>query len=141
MNSTLLLLVSKHVYLIYTRPLNLCFTKVIYLVFVYHSLYWTLLIQWIIWKRPLAPWVKLNIDGASKDNPRISGSRGILLDCNSKFIVVYREFLSIQTFVIAEAMAFLLGIKLAGDMGNMLLWIESDSLFFVNVLNNITAAP
>lgn len=84
--------------------------------------------QWTIWKRPLAPLVKLKTDVTSVGNPGISGSRRILRDYNSKFIISYSKFLGSQTFVFAEAIAFLLGIRLAREMGTLLLWIEFDSL-------------
>lgn len=45
----------------------------------------------VIWQKPAAQWVKLNVDGASKGNPGPAGIGGIIRDSRSNLIKGFWE--------------------------------------------------
>lgn len=62
-------------------------------------------IQLIHWKRPILPFVKLNVVGASKGNTGEPGARGIFRDHNGNMILTFSSILGQFSSFFAEAKA------------------------------------
>lgn len=77
----------------------------------------------ILW-HPLRPsWHKLNSDEASKNNPGLSRSWGIIRDSQGNFVRAFSYFIHINTSLFSKAKALMEGIKLAAHVGVQNLWI------------------
>lgn len=50
-------------------------------------------IKLIVWVKPSNPWVKLNVDGASKGNPGEVGDGRILRNSSCHFLLAFAEYL------------------------------------------------
>ena len=64
------------------------------------------------WQPPGLVMFKLNIDGFSKGNPRLSGGGGILRDCSGKFNFAFAGCFGVGTSLQAKAKALVLGLSL-----------------------------
>lgn len=93
------------------------------------------------WTPTPLQWCKLNIDDACKGNPRDLGAGGIIRNHSSRMLISFAHFLRTCTSVYVDAYALLLGLSCAKDLQLQSLWIESDSLFLVNCLNQNLTIP
>src|SRR4051812_39435653 len=89
-----------------------------------------------MWKRPSPNVIKLNVDGASKNNPGEAGIGGIFRDFFGNLIMGFASYLGTASFILAEAKALWLGLFFAQQLGFNSLWIESDSEIIVKLLND-----
>lgn len=87
------------------------------------------------WLPPKASWVKINTDGASKGKPRVAAADGVLRNNNRELIGAFAEHLGIHSSVFAEAKAILLRLRFAKRLKHTLVWVETNSLLLVNILN------
>lgn len=60
--------------------------------------------------------MKLNADGASKNNPGLFGIGGILRDSHAYFVKAYMSYICIQTSFVADVQAVYEGLKLAVEV-------------------------
>lgn len=90
---------------------------------------------------PSASWVKIITDGASKGNPGMAAAGEILRNNSSNLVGAFVELLGNQTSVFSEAKSILLGLRFAKNLGHQLVWVETDSLFLVNILNGTEDVP
>ncbi|KAJ8422016.1 hypothetical protein Cgig2_007566 [Carnegiea gigantea] len=79
------------------------------------------------WHALREDWIKLNIDGASRGNPRPAGGGGIFRDHYGNSIRAFACNFGWCTSVKAEALALLKGLRIAWDMGYKKLEITLDS--------------
>ncbi|KAK3188216.1 hypothetical protein Dsin_027777 [Dipteronia sinensis] len=81
-----------------------------------------------IWKvPPLAPWIKVNIDGSSKGNLGLGSCFGVYGDSSARLIGVFGAPLGICDFFFTKMKATLLAITFAFRYGWRWLWLETDS--------------
>lgn len=85
--------------------------------------------------------LKLNIDGASKGNPRLAGCGGILRDSNGEMIMAFSEFLGWGSNNFAEISALLSGLLICYQIGVPKVLIESDSKLLVQWFLNECEPP
>ncbi|KAK1305448.1 hypothetical protein QJS10_CPB11g02393 [Acorus calamus] len=97
------------------------------------------------WIKPKPPWIKCNIDGASKGNPGPSGAGGLFRDHNGRFLLGFACNTKRNTNMFAEFFALYRGLMIWLDTHPHFtgpLWIESDSLVVVNtILEKASATP
>lgn len=60
---------------------------------------------------------------------------GVIRDCNNNMVGAFAEYFGLQTSVFTEPKAILLGLTFAKWLGLPLVWIETNSLRLVNILN------
>ena len=83
----------------------------------------------------------LNMDGCSKDNPVVGGGGGVLRDSTGLPLVAFSAFFGITTCLRAETLAFLIGLQICVHRGFTNLWVQSDSLVLVWVLQRRIQCP
>lgn len=81
----------------------------------------------IRWKKPSGKQLKLNVDGASKGNPRLAGGGGILRDSNGTYWAGFSHHYGSCTNMVAETRALLDGLSMCKDLGLRDIVIEIDS--------------
>lgn len=86
------------------------------------------------WQLPPPGTWKLNFDGASKDNPRLSGGGGLIRDEVGNLIRAFVFKCGISIALIAKIWALLHGIELAAKLGVVKLVVETDSLVTSSLL-------
>ncbi|MQM17439.1 hypothetical protein Taro_050411 [Colocasia esculenta] len=89
--------------------------------------------KFVRWIPPLHG-LMLNIDGASKGNPRPCGGGGIFRDSNGNVSMAYSHYYGAGSSIFAEVRAMHDGVLLAIEKGFALTSICSDSLILVNSL-------
>ncbi|KAL0283183.1 UNVERIFIED_CONTAM: putative ribonuclease H protein, partial [Sesamum radiatum] len=87
------------------------------------------------WRKPQEGWYKLNMDGASKGNPGISGAGGILQDQLGKVIFAFQEPLGIATNTQAELSAIHRGLQIYVSRGLRKVWIETDATAIIKLIS------
>ncbi|KAL0444811.1 UNVERIFIED_CONTAM: putative ribonuclease H protein [Sesamum latifolium] len=92
----------------------------------------------IHWAKPAPGWVKLNSDGASRVNPRVSKAKGIVRDHLGMVIFAFFEPFGHSTNMKADLQGLLKGLQLCFDRGLHTVWIELDAM---QALNLISASP
>lgn len=95
----------------------------------------------VVWRKPSINVYKINVDGASKENPEEAGSGGLIRDYNGNFIVGFTTYLGIKSSVYAETKATWEGLKLAQQLGLASIWLESESELLVKILNGQIDPP
>ncbi|KAL0289915.1 UNVERIFIED_CONTAM: putative ribonuclease H protein [Sesamum radiatum] len=80
-------------------------------------------------------WYKLNMDGASKGNPGISGAGGILRDQSGKVIFAFQEPLGNATNTQAELSAIHRGLQICFSRGLHKIWIETDATTIIKLIS------
>ena len=83
----------------------------------------------------------LNMDGCSKDNPEVGGGGGVLRDSTGLPLVAFSAFFGITTCLRAETVALLVGLQTCANRGFTNIWVQSDSLVLVGVLQRRTQCP
>ncbi|KAL0455304.1 UNVERIFIED_CONTAM: putative ribonuclease H protein [Sesamum latifolium] len=89
----------------------------------------------IHWRKPQEGWYKLNTDQASKGNPGISGTGGILRDHLGQVIFAFQEPLGVTSNTQAELRAIYRGLKLCIEKGFHNIWIETDAIAIIKLIS------
>ena len=84
-------------------------------------------LQYISWGKPNQGWVKLNVDGASKHNPKRASAGGLIINEYGQCIVGFSANLEHASNVVAKLWAILMGLRIAWNSGKRKIVIESDS--------------
>lgn len=93
------------------------------------------------WMKPTLGRVKLNTDGCSKGNSRLSDGGSVLRNSDGGFIRAFAVGFGINSNMVAEAQALLVGIVRCIATGFLQTDIESDSLVPIQVLKNQVEPP
>lgn len=95
-------------------------------------------VKWIAWRFPEEGMLKLNIDGASKGNPGMSGGGVILRNSTGQLVLAGYYFYGLCSSVEAEMRALLDGLIMIRDFGLMeySFLIESDSKLLVDMVKH-----
>ncbi|KAL5862997.1 hypothetical protein ACOSQ3_000511 [Xanthoceras sorbifolium] len=89
------------------------------------------------WLAPSPGWVKINSDVAVDVRGRRLGFGVVIRDCSGKVLVSYTSLLlGLFSSDIGEALAILLGLRLAIDMGLSTVCVESDAASVVKQLSS-----
>ncbi|KAJ0027643.1 hypothetical protein Pint_36567 [Pistacia integerrima] len=88
----------------------------------------------VLWKVPPLLWVKVNTDGLSKGSPGLSACGGVFRSNSGEFLGGFLINLGFEFAYYAELMAVLIAIEIAYSKGWWQLWIESDALTVVQVI-------
>ncbi|XP_074266653.1 uncharacterized protein LOC141589932 [Silene latifolia] len=86
-------------------------------------------------------WVDLNIDGASKVNPRPSRAGGIFRNSAGQIIEAFAKKLGVATVRRAEFMALRRGLMIAIERKVPKLNIQTDSMMVANIMEMVEAYP
>lgn len=86
------------------------------------------------WEKPSGNFVKLNYDGAVKDNPGKAGIGGIIRDHEGDVLLCFAEPIPFTTSIMAEMLAAKRGVGLACENGMSQLWIEGDAKTIVDIM-------
>ncbi|KAI5663554.1 hypothetical protein M9H77_22877 [Catharanthus roseus] len=82
----------------------------------------------------------LNVDGASKGNPRVAVARGVLRHIDGSFIRRFSHYLGDKcSNSFAEVMAILFRISMAAEMGFSSFLLQSDSFAVVPMIHHFLA--
>ncbi|KAL3520125.1 hypothetical protein ACH5RR_018274 [Cinchona calisaya] len=98
-------------------------------------------ISQVRWHPSTAGFFKIYCDGASKANPSLAASGGIIKNNKGSPIAAFSNHYGTCTNMQAEALAILDGVKLCTRFNISSFQIELDSKTLVDVMNNITTAP
>ncbi|KAL0355683.1 UNVERIFIED_CONTAM: hypothetical protein Sradi_4015200 [Sesamum radiatum] len=79
--------------------------------------------------------VKLNLDGASRGNPGVSGARGIIRDRFGQVILAYYKPLDFSTNMMVELQCLFRGLQLCLERGLFHVWIEVDAMHVVQLIS------
>jgi len=91
---------------------------------------------YIGWKYPQEGWIKLNCDGACKENGDRSGCGGLLRDANGRWIKGFVRKIGACDALHAKMWGIYLGLELAWRDGISQLCVESDSKLLVDMITN-----
>nr|XP_027101811.1 uncharacterized protein LOC113722787 [Coffea arabica] len=83
----------------------------------------------------------LNTDGCSKGNPGLGGGGGVLRDSHGIPLIGFSAYLGETTCLSAEARALLIGIQTCIHWGFENLYIQSDSLVLIGILQKRIHCP
>ncbi|XP_027076981.1 uncharacterized protein [Coffea arabica] len=83
----------------------------------------------------------LNTDGCSKGNPGLGGGGGVLRDSHGIPLIGFSAYLGETTCLSAEARALLIGIQTCIHRGFENLYIQSDSLVLIGILQKRIHCP
>ncbi|XP_043693354.1 uncharacterized protein LOC122643844 [Telopea speciosissima] len=98
--------------------------------------------RFISWSRPSSPFLKFNIDSASRGNPGEAGIGGVCCDSQARFICAFFEGVGWNSALVAEALAARRALSIARNLNLRHVIIESDNLLLINLLNGqIAEAP
>ncbi|XP_043725893.1 uncharacterized protein LOC122672496 [Telopea speciosissima] len=75
--------------------------------------------------------LKLNVDGASRGNPGVSGGGGIIRDCEGSLIAAFSNFCGICSNSVAEMRALLDGLQLYASLGLHGFFVSPDTASIV----------
>ncbi|XP_074304974.1 uncharacterized protein LOC141639890 [Silene latifolia] len=90
---------------------------------------------------PLAGWVVLNIDGASKGNPGLSGAGCLIRDASGQLIKAFSEKLGLETVTRGEIMALRRGLIMALELQVTHLIIQIDSKAVRSLMDSTFEVP
>lgn len=89
----------------------------------------------VVWRFPIRPAVKINVDGSARGNPGPSGAGVVLRDSHGIVLAAESISLGCRTNNEAELLAAFHGIRLAQQLGFQAPILESDSQLLVNWLH------
>ncbi|MQL99615.1 hypothetical protein Taro_032342 [Colocasia esculenta] len=89
------------------------------------------LVRWILPDTGLV----LNVDGASKGNPGISGGGGCIRDSSGNFLFAFAHYYGFGSSLVAEVRALCDGLRMAAEYGFPLSLIYSDSVTLVTSIS------
>ncbi|XP_027152155.1 uncharacterized protein LOC113758673 [Coffea eugenioides] len=101
----------------------------------------TLTYKFVRWEKKEANGYTLNTDGCSKGNPGVGGGGGVLRDSNGIPLIGFSAYFGETTCLRAEARALLLGLQICVHRGFENLYVQSDSLALVRILQHCTYCP
>ncbi|KAL0283767.1 UNVERIFIED_CONTAM: putative ribonuclease H protein [Sesamum angustifolium] len=84
---------------------------------------------------PELGWVKLNLDGAFRGNPGVSGAGGIIRDHFSQVILAYYESLGFSTNMMTKLQGMLRGIQLCFERSLFHVWVEVDAMHVIQLIS------
>lgn len=87
-----------------------------------------------MWARPEQGWIKINFDGASRGNPRISGVGCVARDEEAKILFKGAQMLQDGTNNEVETQAALLAVELPKNMNILRVHLEGDSQVVVDAI-------
>lgn len=87
----------------------------------------------INWTFPCADSIKLNIDGAAKENPNEASFEGILHDEHGKWLGEYYVRIGTTASLVAELQSIRSGMKTAKEQGYKKLVVESNSKLAIDI--------
>ena len=90
--------------------------------------------QTIKWTAPAKPFIKLNTDGCSLDNPRMAGAGNFLRDSSGVWISSFSLNKGIMTNNMAELGTVHQGLMLAWGLGFKFIQLEIDSMIVLTWL-------
>ena len=85
---------------------------------------------------PPYPFLKLNTDGSTLDNPGLARAGGVLQDCQEQWIARFLMHVGLATNNMVELEAVRQGLAMARNMGVKSLQLELDSKVVLNWLTN-----
>ena len=88
------------------------------------------------WNHPPSVWIKCNIDGSALGVLGFSGCGGVFRTCKGFVKGCFAYGLGIGFAFKAEIMSFILAVEKAKEFGWVNLWVESDSLYVVNLFRD-----
>jgi hypothetical protein len=88
------------------------------------------------WKHPQEGWVKLNCDGACKENVNRAGCGGLLRDTNGKWLKEFVRKIGVCNALHAEMCGLYLGLELVWRDGVSHLCVEGDSKLLIDLVTN-----
>ncbi|KAJ4710484.1 Ribonuclease H protein [Melia azedarach] len=95
----------------------------------------------VFWRPPTIPFVKVNTDGVSKNNPGAAACGGVFRDFQGEFLGAFAMNLGRQSSFFAEIMGIIQGISYAAKRGWYFIWLESDSTAAIACLLNSNFNP
>ena len=95
--------------------------------------------QTVKWTAPIEPFIKLNMDGSSLDNPSMAGVGGLLRDSSELWISGFSLSIGITTNNMAELGAVRQGLMLAWELGFKFIHLEIDSMTMLSWLTAKTS--
>ena len=93
----------------------------------------------VIWRPPPESWVKINTDGSAFGTPSISGAGGIFRNARGFSKGAFAFHTGDAPAFVAELKAAIFAIQKASDCGWRTLWLESDSMYVVNLFRTKTS--
>ncbi|XP_019431130.1 PREDICTED: uncharacterized protein LOC109338369 [Lupinus angustifolius] len=88
----------------------------------------------VLWQKPQDGWIKVNIDGAAKGSPGLSGAGGIFRNCHGNCVACFASFIDIQHAIYAGSLQLskrltglivMLGTTYGLSVTQQRLWISS----------------
>ena len=90
----------------------------------------------ISWIRPSTRWCKLNTNGASFGNPGKAGGRGVIRDCEGRWLRGFARSIGFTTSIIVEFWALRDGLLQVVEIGVQNLLIELDAKVVVELVRS-----
>ncbi|XP_024155999.1 uncharacterized protein LOC112163979 [Rosa chinensis] len=92
------------------------------------------------WKRPPAPWLKVNTDGSFQDENH-AGFGGVFRYCNGSFKGAYCSKALAKSVIEVELLAVIEAIQIAKARQWNNLWLETDSALVIHYFNSPLLIP
>ncbi|KAF7839819.1 DNA polymerase alpha subunit B [Senna tora] len=92
--------------------------------------------QLILWQKPPTGWVKVNVDGARKEQNGIAACGRVVRDDNGSFVAGFMKKLDDCSILAAELWGIACGLEVAWDMGFRRVSLEADSLTAITMVQN-----
>ncbi|XP_020599497.1 uncharacterized protein LOC110038913 [Phalaenopsis equestris] len=93
----------------------------------------------VCWQPPHLEWVKVNTNGSYLASH--AGMGGIFRDSYGACLLFFHSPVMDEDPLEAEAQDIFWAISLARKLGIRNLWLESDSLILINILNRLLSSP
>ncbi|XP_071925655.1 uncharacterized protein [Coffea arabica] len=93
------------------------------------------------WETKESGRLTLNTDGCSKGNPGVGGGGGVLRDSNGLPLIGFSAYFGETTCLHAEARALLIGLQISAHSGYLNLYVQSDSLILIGILQHRIHCP
>ncbi|EEF28490.1 conserved hypothetical protein [Ricinus communis] len=90
----------------------------------------------VIWFKPSLEWIKINIGGAARQAPRLSGAGGVFQNHESKAIASSINSLGISFAFEAKLVVVIFVVSKVLSFDLTPIWIECDSLYVVRLLHS-----
>lgn len=95
----------------------------------------------VLWEFPIAGWIKINTDGASRGNPGKSSVGFCLRNEHGDLIYARAKEIQEMTNTQAEARAMLEAVRYCINHDISQVWLQTDSLMLKNVVEGIWKPP
>ncbi|KAJ1441395.1 Ribonuclease H-like superfamily [Sesbania bispinosa] len=87
------------------------------------------------WCCPDVGWIKFNVDGSMKFGSSHAGCRGVMRDYNGIWLGGFSFNIGSSSVLMAELRGIIFTLNIAWERGFLKVWIESDSLTAVELIN------